>query len=119
MFSLCSAVRAIVTMSRNCLWGKPCDCRECKDDLKEKCEVCSINKGVSVESFLTKDRKGFVYYDFTTYCQSCRDKYVKPQQQQELFETCKKLFLELNKVSSGRIFFEDGSSVPYGYSKKE
>ena len=105
-------------MSRNCLWGKPCDCRECKDDLKEKCEVCLVNKGASVESFLTKDRKGFVDYKFTTYCHPCWEKYIKPHQE-ELFETCKKLFLELNKVSPDRKFLPDGSSVPYGYRKKE
>ena len=69
-FSLRQTVRAI-TMPKECFWGRPCNCSECKPDLQEKCEVCLDKDGDRVGSILTKDRKGIPYYKFKTYCRTC------------------------------------------------
>ena len=61
----------------SCFWGGPCACYDCRIyNVKEKCEICLQNKGSTIKSILTTDKKGIDYYRFTTYCQSCYRKSV-------------------------------------------
>lgn len=58
-------------MPKACFWGRPCNCIECQPELKDKCEICSMNEGFRVAETGGLDRKGIIDYDFKTYCVSC------------------------------------------------
>ena len=104
LFSLRQAVIAI-TMPKECFWGRPCNCNECKPDLLEKCEICLDKEGDRVGSILTKDRKGIPYYKFKTYCRTCYHERIG-QYEQEKFELFKAIVEEHIKNPPRQKYFE-------------